>query len=173
VVSSLLLVLFGWTLLNISNMTEVDKHKHKLADTLAPLISIEGLTDVTDWIEKNGGSVGDIGCTHNGVARSVAYILEATGEFQREQLEDKSRYFVKKLPKKSFEQRKPTLFKAIFYLLGVASTLGGVLLQNHLSNQSDKVIYKVQDYRTDALYDSVKNIRHDLKTVQDTLASHK
>ena len=30
-----------------------EKYKHDLADKLAPQISREGLTDVTDWIEKN------------------------------------------------------------------------------------------------------------------------
>ena len=119
-------------------MDEIDKYKHELANKLAPLISKEGLTDVTDWVEKYARD----DANHNGVARSVAYILEATGDYQREQLEDKSRFYVKRLPKRSFEQKNPTWFKLGFFILGIMASLGGVLLQSQLKHQSETIKYK-------------------------------
>jgi hypothetical protein len=149
----------------ILSMTEVDKYKHELADKLAPLIKKEGLTDVTDWVEKNAKKDFE----HSGVARSVAYILEATGDFQREELQDKSRFYVKRLPKRSLEQRYPTWFKFGLVLLGSIITIIGGVLQSQLKKQEPQPIYKLQDYRVDALYDSVTNIRTDLKAIQDSL----
>ncbi len=153
---------------------KVEKHKYKLAETLAPLISKEGLTDVTDWIEKNGGEVDGVGCTNNGVARSVSFILEATGDFQREELEDKSRFYVKRLPKRSLEQKYPTLFKFIFFLFGVGATyLGSTIKSNRPKTQQGTTILQVQDSRIDSLYGVVAKLQNDLKAVQDTLAKHK
>lgn len=152
---------------------EVDKYKQELADKLAPLISKEGLTDVTDWIIKNAGERNGVGFNHNGVARSVAYILEATGDFQLEQLEDKSRFYVKRLPKRSLEQRQPTLFKLGLFLLGILATSIGVLLNNQSKPQQGTTIIQVQDSRIDSLNGVVTNLQHDMKNVQDTLAKYK
>jgi hypothetical protein len=158
-------------------MTDLEKkiedHKYKLADTLAPLISKEGLTDVTDWIERHGGSVDGVGCAHNGVARSVAFILEATGDYQREQLEDKSRFYVKKLPTRSLEQKYPTLFKFSFFLLGVIASLGGVLLQSQLKKQDRPAVIQVHDSRIDSLGKVVVKLQTDFHVVQDTLTKYK
>lgn len=152
---------------------KIEDHKYKLADTLAPLISKEGLTDVTDWIEKNGGSVEGVGCTHNGVARSVAFILEATGDYQCEQLEDKSRFYVKKLPARSLEQKYPTLFKFSFFILGVIASLGGVLLQSQLKRQDKPTIIQVHDSRIDSLSTTIIELQTDFTAVQDTLKKYK
>lgn len=145
-------------------MTESEKYKHELANKLAPLISKEGLTDVTDWIEKNARP----DHAHNGVARSVAYILEATGDFQREELQDKSRFYVKRLPKRTLEQRQPTIFKLGLVLLGAMLTLVAGIIINKTKKETPTT-YKIEDHRTDALYDSLANIRKELKIVQDSV----
>jgi hypothetical protein len=152
---------------------KIENHKYKLADTLAPLISKEGLTDVTDWIEKNGGSVDGVGCTHSGVARSVAFILEATGDYQIERLEDKSRFYVKKLPTRSLEQKFPTLFKFSFFILGVIASLGGVSIQSQLKRHDKPTIIQVHDSRIDSLETVVTELQSDIKIIQDTLANYK
>lgn len=148
---------------------QIEEHKYELTKRLTPLITREGLTDVTDWVKKNGGSIGEYDCSHDGVARSVAYILEATGDFQLEQLEDRSRYYVKKLPRRSLEQKYPTLFKISLVLFGALLTI--------MANLTRKVAplpeIRIEDSRISALKDSVFNLGRELETLKDSVASYK
>ena len=146
-------------------MNETDKYKHELADTLAPLISKEGLTDVTDWVKKNAKP----GFDHNGVARSVAYILEATGDFQREELEDKSSFYVKRLPRRSFKDKFPTVYSLVLVLLGAAIGLATNYQQMRWQKQLPRQKLEILKSRTDALYDSVTNLQQKTKRIEDTL----
>jgi hypothetical protein len=142
-------------------MDETDKYKHELAEKLAPIISKEGLTDVTDWIEKNAKS----DFNHNGVARSVAYILKATGDFQREELLDKTRYYVKRLPNKAFKDKHPTLHEVLLVLLGAAIGLASSYFQNQWQDKELKEQINKANSQFNILSDSLTRIRKDIKDI--------
>jgi hypothetical protein len=142
-------------------MNEIDKYKNELADRLAPIISKEGLTDVTDWIEKNARS----DANHNGVARSVAYILEATGEFQREVLLDKTRYYVKRLPPKAFKEKHPTTHELLLILVGAIIGLIASYFQNQWQDKELKEKLDTATMQIQVLSDSLTNIRRDLNGI--------
>lgn len=142
-------------------MDETDKYKHELADKLAPIISKEGLTDVTDWIEKNAKT----DFSHNGVARSVAYILEATGDFQREELADKTRYYVKRLPPKAFKDKHPTIHELLLILVGAIIGLIASYFQNQWQDKELKEKLDATTVQVQVLSDSLTNIRKDIKDI--------
>jgi hypothetical protein len=146
-------------------MEEIDKYKHELADKLAPIISKEGLTDVTDWIEKNARP----DANHNGVARSVAYILEATGEFQREELIDKTRYYVKRLPPKAFKDKHPTIHEIVLVLIGAIIGLASSYFQNQWQDNKLKNEINETGVRTNVLSDSLDILRRDLDDITEQL----
>lgn len=146
-------------------MEEIDKYKRELADKLAPIISKEGLTDVTDWIEKNARP----DANHNGVARSVAYILEATGEFQREELVDKTRYYVKRLPPKAFKDKHPTIHEIVLVLIGTIIGLASSYFQNQWQDNELKNEINETAVRTKALSDSLDILRMDLEDITEQL----
>lgn len=142
-------------------MNEIDKYKNELADKLAPIISKEGLTDVTDWIEKNARP----DANHNGVARSVAYILEATGEFQREELLDQTRYYVKRLPPKAFKEKHPTTHEVLLILVGAIIGLIASYFQNQWQDKELKENLDTATMQIQVLSDLLTNIRRDLNAI--------
>ncbi len=142
-------------------MDEIDRYKQGLAEKLAPIISKEGLTDVTDWIEKNARP----DANHNGVARSVAYILEATGEFQREELIDKTRYYVKRLPPKAFKDKHPTIHELLLILVGAIIGLIASYFQNQWQDKELKEELDSTTMQVQVLSDSLTNIRRDLNVI--------
>jgi hypothetical protein len=139
-------------------MDETDIYKKELAVKIALIISKEGLTDVTDWVEKNAKS----GFNHNGVARSVAYILEATGDFQREELVDKTRYYVKRLPTKTFKDKHPTRHDLFLIAFAVGLGLVPAYFQNQWQNDELKKDIKTTSDRVEVLSDSLENLRDDI-----------
>jgi hypothetical protein len=149
-------------------MEEIDKYKRELAEKLAPIISKEGLTDVTDWIEKNARA----DANHNGVARSVAYILEATGEFQREELLDKTRYYVKRLPPKAFKDKHPTTHELLLILAGAVIGLVFSYFQNQWQDKEMKEKLDATTVKVQALSDSLTNIRKDFKIITQPTLMH-
>ncbi len=145
-------------------MKEPEIYKHKLAEEVSEIISYEGLTDLTDWVEKNGKE----GYKHNGVARSVAYILEAKGNFQVEKLEDKSRYFVKALPKKLLRDKNPLLFQTIVICITVfITTIAGYIVQL-TQHQELRLKEYQQDVYLQRLSDSLKKIQTEITVLKDT-----
>jgi hypothetical protein len=144
-------------------MDETDKYKHELADKLSPIISKEGLTDVTDWIEKNANT----DFNHNGVARSVAYILEATGDFQREELADKTRYYVKRLPSKAFKDKHATIHDVLLVLLGAAIGLASSYFQNQWQDKELSEQITNSNSQIKMLSDSLTKIRRDVNEMKE------
>lgn len=145
-------------------MDETDRYKKELAEKLAPTISKEGLTDVTDWVEKNAKS----DFNHNGVARSVAYILEATGNFQREELPDKTRYYVKRLPAKTFKDKHPTIHDIFLIAFGAGLGLISAYFQNLRQDDELKKDIKANSDRVEILSDSIEKLKVDIKTIRTT-----
>lgn len=145
----------------LSSVDEIDKYRKELADRLAPIISKEGLTDVTDWIEKNARP----DANHNGVARSVAYILEATGEFHREELFDKTRYYVKRLPPKAFKDKYSTIHELLLILVGAIVGLIASYFQNQWQDKELKEKLDATTMQVQVLSDSLTSIRRDLQGI--------
>jgi hypothetical protein len=145
-------------------MDEIDKYKLELANKLASIISKEGLTDVTDWIEKNARP----DANHNGVARSVAYILEATGEFQREELLDKTRYYVKGLPPKAFRDKHPTIHELLLIIAGAIIGLAASYFQNQWQDKQLEEKLNATTLQVQALSDSLTSIRLELDIISET-----
>lgn len=147
---------------------ETEIEKQQLIRLFKDEVKIHAFLDLTSFIKEH--STIHNNHTHPGFVKSVAFKLEMTGDYEVIPSETYEQFSIKKLPNKTLEQRHPEWVKIGLLFLGAGLTmLGSILTKSKLPQP----IYKIEDTRTVALYDSLKNIRIDIKTIQDTLTKRK
>lgn len=150
---------------------ETEKEKDEIINEIIPQLKIHGLVDLTDHIKKRNKP----GFIDNwGFDRSVAYKLEEMGEAEVIVRKEWAEFYVKR---NIYSKRHPIRFALILAAFGVAfsiiaGTVNSIVSEQLKKCQLHKDIQKLEQTHKD-LSDSLTNLQHDLKVVQDSLTKYK
>jgi len=151
---------------------ETEVEKLRLIELLKPELKTHGLIDLSTFVKDKSNI--HINHTHSGFVRSLAYKIEEIGLCEVIPQKDWTIFFVKR---NIYSKRHPITFA--FILGGIGLIFSVVIgLSTYLLPDKPKLKYmnkklKQVEVRQEIIFDSLSNLRNELKAVQDTLAKYK
>lgn len=145
---------------------ETAQEKNRLIQLARPELREHGLVDLTDFVNKKGIE----GVRHPGFVRSLAYKMEEMGIAEVIMRKEWTEFYVKRT---IWSKRHPYFYAVKLGAVGVGfSILAGVSIAVTQAIIKDQWPQPKQEFRTTKdLYDSVLNLRQDIKILQDSLTS--